>query len=94
LTKYTSSQAIRICERKLQQDFNTVGKGYDCYYYDGRCELGFNCNSRDCMDYVNDVTFTNKVRRNILNDPWWCKHNWELLCRVDKDLFLAIYGTK
>ena len=90
--KFTSNQAIRICERKLKSDYRLIGS-YDCYYNDtGRCELGFNCTGR-CMDYKNDISFTNTVRENILKDPMWCKHNWNRLCRTDKDLFIAIYGN-
>lgn len=93
MVKYSANKAIRICERKLKPDYRTIIGYYDCYYHDGRCELGFNCN-RDCRDYRNDVSFTNFVREKILKDPLWCEHNWETLCQVDKDLFIAIYGKR
>lgn len=88
MVKYSANQAIRICERRLKPNYRVVGV-YDCYYHDGRCELGFNCEK--CYDYRNDVSFTNLVREKILKDPQWCVHNWERLCKVDKDLFVAIY---
>lgn len=92
-SRFTADEAFRICERKLKPNYHTIG-AYDCYYNEmGRCELGKDCRGIDvCVDYRNDVSFTNNVRGNIVTDPVWCRENWEKLCHVDKELFIAIYG--
>ena len=93
-SRFTADEAFRICERKLKPNHHTIGK-YDCYYNEmGRCELdGEDCDGRTvCIVYRNDISFTNKVRENIVTDPEWCKDNWIKLCRTDKELFIAIYG--
>ena len=93
MSRFTPEEAFRICERKLKHDYRLF-KEYDCYYNEiGRCELdGEDCDGRTvCIAYRNDVSFTNKVRENIVTNPKWCRDNWDKLCVVDKDLFLAIY---
>ena len=91
MSRFTPEEAFRICERKLKPNYHTIGT-YDCYYNEmGKCEL----NHRGCSfcgSYVPDVSFTNRVRENIVTDPEWCKDNWVKLCRTDKELFIAIYG--
>lgn len=91
--KFTKDDAIRRCERKLPQPpISERGIGcFSCYYHDGRCELGFEY-IRQCAYYVEDVSFTNRVRHNILHNSSWIKRNWERLCGCDKELFRAIYG--
>lgn len=63
----------------------------DCYYHDGKCEKGLSCRL-NCGEYRPDVSFTNMVRRNILLNPDIIKENWDVLCEVDKELYIAIYG--
>ena len=94
--RFTSNRAIMICSKKLRDNYSRPLTNRDCYYHDGRCELGFNCENKthgECIDFVDDVSFTNLVREKILSDPLWCEHNWEQMCRVDKELFEAIYGV-
>lgn len=86
-------KAIRICENKLPNKPVFIVTCRECYYYDIKCELGFNSVPRDCWHFINDTLFTNTVRKNILDDPKWVKENWDKLCEVDKQLFNAIYGN-
>ena len=89
---FTKNDAIRICERRVPYKASFHVTCRECYYYDSRCELGFNSVPRDCWHFINDTLFTNTVRKNILDDPKWVKENWDKLCEVDKQLFNAIYG--
>lgn len=94
MAKFTRERALQICERILKPDYTLFGC-YSCYYNEmGRCELNHrDCRESDpCGSYVPDVSFTNRVREKIVTNPTWCKENWQKLCKVDKDLFLAIYG--
>ena len=94
MLKFSFDEALSICERKLHRKYNyslyPLVTGRDCYYYDSRCELGFDCTGT-CMYYVNDINFTNLVRRNILHNPRWVRENWDMLCTVDKELYCAIH---
>ena len=86
-------EAINICERKLSKkpmDHIYFGTCYGCYYHTGRCDLRL-FEYSDCESYREDIYFTNFVHEKILQDPVWCKHNWEKLCSVDKELYLSIY---
>ena len=85
-------KAIRICENKLPNKPVFIVTCRECYYYDMKCELGFNKRPQDCYYYVNDAVNTNLVRKNILNNPDWVIGNWNMICDADKKLFFAIYG--
>lgn len=87
--RFTKEQAIIICERRLHRD-----KYHECYYQEmkNRCELHGGYCEGTCVNYVPDITFTNFIRYNILNNPERVKENWERLCQTDKELFIAIHG--
>ena len=88
--RFTFEQALTICQRKLPLQ-KYQGTCHDCYYYSMKCELQLENQSRECDYFIGDNHFTNIVRKNILDDPDWCKDNWHMLCQVDKELFIAIY---
>ena len=89
--RFTKAQAIIICERVLPTPIHLSYNCKDCYYHDGRCEKGLEPH-RNCEEYRNDVGFTNLVRRDMLLNPDIIRENWDQLCQVDKELYLAIYG--
>lgn len=91
--RFTKWGAIEICKRVLHEHTYRGHIAYDCYYHDGKCELGYHCWER-CPSYVPDIPTTNRVRKNILYNPKWVIDHWEELCTVDKELFLAIYDKK
>lgn len=91
--RFTPEKALTICHRKLPPQKYT-GTCYDCYYHSMRCELGLENQSSECQRYVGDNYFTNIVRKNILDDPDWCKDNWHRLCQTDKELFITIHGEE
>ena len=91
MTKFTKLQAIEICERILPIPRFGSYDCRDCYYHDGKCEKGLEPH-RNCEEYRNDSGFTNMVRRDILLGSDVIKENWEELCQVDKELYLAIWG--
>ena len=97
MTKYTKHQALTICERTLPSFVSVHGLATcrDCYHFDGRCEL-FGCrdNNKDkCYYFTWDISATNMVRKKILYDKDWCVRNWDFMCRVDRELFSAIYDS-
>ena len=91
--RFTKLQAINICKRRLSENPTKHWTGYDCYYHNGKCELGYHCWNR-CPSFVPDVIATNRVRKNILYNPKWVIDHWEELCQTDKELFEAIYDKK
>ncbi len=90
--RFTKEQAIHICERTLPP---RIGDAIcpNCYYFDGRCELGCIGVLR-CENYVPDNFMTNRVRKNILNNYEWCVENFNKFCIVDKELFIAIWDVE
>ena len=93
--RFSKEQALDICSRKVRLHKSPLEPitCRDCYYHDHKCELGKN-ESPLCFKYINDISFTNRVRKAILNDYCWCIINLDKFCQVDKELFVAIYGKK
>ena len=90
--RFTKAEAIEICQRELY--YNPFKNYNDCYYFDGECELNLKDCSRNCLHFKTDIPFTNMIRKAILDDPEYCRRNWKELCRVDRELFITIYGVK
>lgn len=94
--RFTTSEAITICSRVLKPYNRRVSplSCYNCYYHDGKCEFGFDEDITGfCGGYVDDIIYTNRVRRKIIEDYDWCVQNFDKFCYVDKELFIAIYGN-
>ena len=92
--RISKEKAFDICGRTLKPHkppINPRNCMDDCYYFDGRCELGRTDNQM-CVRYKNDVSFSNRVHRAILYDYEWCIKNFHLFCQLDKECFVAIYG--
>ena len=89
--RFTKEKAFEMCNLKLPFRVQNT-ECYECYYHDGQCELGLDGPAQYCGRFRADINYTNRVRRAILNNPKWCKNNWDKLCQVDKELFYAIHG--
>ena len=91
--RFTKEEAYNICHRKVQpkpQNFRTC---CECYYHDGRCELGLP-EEPFCSEFRTDWIYTNDVRYMILNDYDWCLNHFDTFCQVDKELFVALHGVR
>lgn len=91
--RFTKEKAFEICSRQLPIPRFSSYDCSDCYYHDGRCEFGLEPH-RNCESYRSDVPFTNMVRRDMLLNPDIIRENWDQLCQVDKELFIALYCEK
>ena len=94
--RISKEKALNICGRTLRPTkppINPLNCQEDCYYYDGRCELGRSDN-QICIRYKNDVSFSNRVHKAILHNYEWCVKNFHLFCQLDKECFVAIYGKR
>ena len=93
-SRINKSKALDICSRRLRPHkppINPLNCQDDCYYFDGRCELG-RTDGLMCVRYKNDVSFSNRVHNAILHDYDWCIEHLHLFCQLDKECFVAIYG--
>lgn len=92
--RFSREEAYEICSRRLRPNkpFGTPKTCFDCYYHDGKCELGKE--PWGCTNFKTDWLWSNKIRRSILEDYDWCLRHFDDFCQVDKELFVAIYGKK
>ena len=91
--RISKEKAFDICGRTLKPNKKPITPKtcLDCYYFDGRCELG-RTNGLMCVRFRDDWSWSNRVHRAILYDYEWCIKNFHLFCQLDKECFVAIYG--
>ena len=93
--RISKEKAYDICSRRLRPNKSLITpiSCYDCYYHDGKCELGKD-EGYMCSRFRSDISFSNKVHRNILYNYEWCLEHFHEFCELDKEVFVAIYGKK
>lgn len=93
--RLTKDEALNVCYRKLRPNKPPIATVtcYDCYYHDGKCELGRD-EGYPCVRFKRDWIYSNWVHHKILDDYDWCLKHFDDFCQLDREVFVAIYGFK